>query len=300
MRPLQRGDVPAPMTRKERRALAAADAEDERRALTDRPNEPPEAIPPGDRCTSRVGGRHNISMPVQGEWRCWYCSLTEAEIAAAPPRDYGPAVPSTITGVVTGLHAGYGFMRGEGEDVERFFLASALQCFGPSFDSLRVGDRVRVTPIAEKVVRGLKTAAAASAEQGEKRKVRTRDRTCRFPRCGCQRFKLTLAVCHTAHKGMGGNPARDRSVAPLMILFCSARHRENRISLDRGTVRVRPLTDKLFGGACAFDVDTRALTGLAPGAPQWTEVGRETARHTFEPFTPAQLAILDQLRGMEV
>ena len=132
------------------------------------------------------------------------------------------------------------------------------------------------------------------------RAVRLRDKFCRFPLCGCRRFNLTAHVAHQIHRGMGGNPALDRTVPDKMMLLCSARHKENVISLDRGTLRVRPLTNDKLSGPCAFDVDIVAM-GYMPiktGRPRWLEVGRETALHVFEPSTPEQAVVLTALQQM--
>lgn len=154
------------------------------------------------------------------------------------------------------------------------------------------------TPIAKKVVSGLRRKARVSKEQAQMQAVRKEDRFCRFPLCGCKAFKLRQDVCHTVHRGVGGNPAGDRSDTAFLILLCSARHRENIVSLDRKTMRIRPLTRLGLRGPCAFDVDAQAL--LPRARVRWVEVGREKARHYFEPFTPEQRVILEKLKGMEL
>jgi hypothetical protein len=157
------------------------------------------------------------------------------------------------------------------------------------------------TPLSRKVVRVLKRRAAATLEETEKAKVRRRDRYCRFPLCGCGKMKLALAVCHSEHKGIGGNPAGDRSQAALMIYLCSARHRENAISWDRGTIRIRPLTDQLFAGPCAWDVDLpRSIEAMKKNERRWVEVARERSLHVFEPFTLHQETVLKRLAEMTV
>lgn len=160
-------------------------------------------------------------------------------------------------------------------------------------------------PIASPVVRQLKTRKAKGAEDEQKAKVRRRDKYCRFPLCGCGKFKLQLEVSHGQHKGAGGNPKGDRSAAKLMILLCSARHLRNRISLHRATLRVRALNPRQgLGGPVAWDVDGRALAHMVAGTepvglpPKWIELARETARHVYEPFTDAQQQALDLLATM--
>lgn len=155
--------------------------------------------------------------------------------------------------------------------------------------------------VSPKVVRGVKRKAAGAAEDAHKRTVRRRDRFCRFPLCGCKTFKLRLDVSHGQHKGMGGNPKGDRSQPEGLILLCAARHRENSISVDRGTLRIRPL-DRVYGlsGPCAFLVDVNKLRDDYGAHPQkWVEVARETTRHVLEPFKPAQRDLLERLAGMQ-
>lgn len=158
-------------------------------------------------------------------------------------------------------------------------------------------------PLSRKVKRALKGREHKAAEDDEKTTVRKEDGYCRFPSCGCRRFKLALHVAHLEHKGMGGNPAGDRSQAAKMILLCSARHRENVIALDRGTLRIRPLTAAGTRGPCAFDVDvpTLARLGLATFASKivWFELARERGgRHSFEVATHEQAIVLAKLREM--
>src|SRR5216110_2341889 len=128
-------------------------------------------------------------------------------------------------------------------------------------------------PIAGRIVRARAAAKRKGKEDGEKRKVRGRDRYCRMPLCGCRKFRLALHVSHSRHKGMGGNPAGDRSLAALMLLVCSARHKENRIAIDRGTLRWRALTRAGANGPVAWDVDRDAMRVIADGrADDWIEL----------------------------
>jgi hypothetical protein len=157
------------------------------------------------------------------------------------------------------------------------------------------------TPISKKVVRGKKRAAAATVEKAKKLDVRTRDKTCRVPLCGCRKFNLALHVSHSQHKGMGGNPKGDRSAPELMVLVCSARHRENLVSIDRASLRWRPLTKDGANGPIAWDVDARCLkAGGGDYKRTWVEVARETAIRSWAPFTRDQKAILTKLSGMEL
>jgi hypothetical protein len=143
-----------------------------------------------------------------------------------------------------------------------------------------------------------------TTERSSKSEVRRLDRYCRFPRCGCSKKGYALAVAHLEHKGMGGNPKGDRSEIARMILVCAPRHRENPVSLDRGTVRLTPLTDAGTRGPCTWAVHVPSLKlKLASPWPgmqvEWMLLAIETAQHVFEPFTPEQLEVLNFLKGMK-
>lgn len=163
------------------------------------------------------------------------------------------------------------------------------------------------TPIAGKIVRGLKARARKSAEDLNKQKVRRRDGYCRFPLCGCGRFQLRRDVAHGHHKGSGGNPKGDRSQPTTMLLLCAARHRENTIAVDRGTLRWVPLTKRGTSGPIAWllarstgpwSAPLPAWSRIMHGEP-WIELARERALHVYEPFTDAQRTILDELAEMK-
>lgn len=152
--------------------------------------------------------------------------------------------------------------------------------FPPRWDRPHFKPAVRSTTKARRRVKGRKAQQKEAESKGQ---VRKRDRYCRFPLCGCDDFKLARHVAHLQHKGMGGDPKGHRSKPHLMIVLCIARHRESTVSLDRGTVRITPLTSAGTAGACVFEVD------LGSG---FVEVGREHALHEFDPFTPEQRSCL--------
>lgn len=154
-------------------------------------------------------------------------------------------------------------------------------------------------PVSRKVVRGLKTQDRKASEDKAMRIVRGKDKYCRFPLCDCRKFKLRTAVCHLFHRGMGGNPSGDRTVPEHLILLCSARHRENRISLDRGTLKIVPLTGQGMRGPCAFQVDRQAIDKPNSAASVWFEVARESSLHVLHKLSEEQLAILNFLKRME-
>lgn len=153
-------------------------------------------------------------------------------------------------------------------------------------------------PRSAKVVRGVRRRERKATEERAKRDVRARDKGCRFPLCGCRKFGLAVHVSHSRHKGMGGNPAGDRSVPELMIAVCSARHRENLVAIDRGTLRWEPLTAAGANGPVKWLVDADVL-GLSPDAV-WFEVARERTRGVLEPLNPEQRDMLQRLARMDV
>lgn len=170
------------------------------------------------------------------------------------------------------------------------------------------------TGVTSRVERRQKRANEKIDEEKNKREVRTRDkRRCRFPLCGCRRLKILAHVAHSKHKGIGGNPAGDRSAPELMILVCACRHRENVISLDRGTlcwrelkkghgangpvawyVRASELPARLRSGLRLFSFDDDA------GAGPWAELFRETAIGVGVPMSGKAVAVLQWLATMEV
>lgn len=157
-------------------------------------------------------------------------------------------------------------------------------------------------PKSRKVVRGLKRKKVKAAEDAEMQKVRRRDKYCRFPLCGCKKFGLRLEVSHKKHRGMGGNPKLDRTTPDQMILLCSARHQENRIAVDRGTLHWQALTTQGANGPVAWMLDIRDLPEIRTGRLiDYNEIvlARETSPHVFAPFTPEQKLILETLREME-
>jgi hypothetical protein len=134
----------------------------------------------------------------------------------------------------------------------------------------------------------------------EKGKVRRRDRYCRFPLCGCRALKLRLVaraeVSHQRHKGMGGNPSGDRSLAEGMLLLCVHRHQDGSISRHKGTLRAVPLTAKGMNGPVKWEADASRLWPLA--GEKWVELARESAVQQLEPLTPKQQVILERLATM--
>lgn len=97
-----------------------------------------------------------------------------------------------------------------------------------------------------------RSRADAAFEANEKVKVRERDgQRCRWP--GCDAPGYSLEVAHLRHKGMGGNPARDRSTRDQMITLC-IRHHRGPISFDSGHLQIRPVTELGTDGQCEFSM----------------------------------------------
>lgn len=149
-----------------------------------------------------------------------------------------------------------------------------------------------------------------NAEQTAKRAVRkVAGGRCRFPLCGCRKMGLALVasleVSHDKHKGMGGNPAGDRSTPEIMILFCKHRHQFGRISRHAGTLRTEPIVKRLGNnGPVKFLVDVSALRARVAGdagvlVDRWRVVARESAPGVLLPLTDWQRRTLERLATME-
>jgi hypothetical protein len=132
-------------------------------------------------------------------------------------------------------------------------------------------------------------------EDAEMRYVRRRDRWCRFPLCGCAKFGLVLDVSHQRHRGMGGNPAGDRTDRSAMLLICRQRHRVGRVAIDRGTLRWEGRTLHGAEGPIAWFVDAAALG--YPGEDE-IELAREWRPGQLEVLTLKQRRLLLELARM--
>jgi hypothetical protein len=89
-------------------------------------------------------------------------------------------------------------------------------------------------------------------EDAEKRKVRVRDRRCRWPHCeNCRRYEPRLEHPHVVAKGMGGDHG-ERSSADQMILLDWLTHQSGPTSLEQHGRRIEPLTPLGTDGPCEF------------------------------------------------
>lgn len=157
-----------------------------------------------------------------------------------------------------------------------------------------------------KVQRAMRKAARDNHEDAEKAKVRRRDKGCRFPYCGCRKLRLRLEVSHSEHKGAGGNPKGDRSEASKMVQVCAERHKDNPISIDKGSLRWVPMVAKLgANGPIAWQIDIalvnyyRGLRHDRPVEPRWMTLAEETAPGgPLHPTTASQWDVLMWLADM--
>lgn len=137
-------------------------------------------------------------------------------------------------------------------------------------------------------------ALLVNHERSEKAKVRKRDKGCRFPLCGCKRLGLRLAVSHDEHKGMGGNPAGDRSDERTMVQLCEHRHQFGTVSRHKGSLRAVYLTEEGYNGPVAWEICDGTLT-----SDIWEEVARESKPGVLEPLTRWQSGVLANLATMD-
>ena len=163
------------------------------------------------------------------------------------------------------------------------------------------GDRPSAT-----VQRRLRKLEADNAEERAKAEVRRRDKGCRFPLCGCGRLRLAREVSHSEHKGSGGNPAGDRSVAELMVYLCRERHRTNPFSIDKGTIAWEPVLKREGANGCIrWLVDVALLRyyvqgGQRPSSTRLVVVATETAPGaSWAEVTPGREWVFEALRSMQ-
>lgn len=97
--------------------------------------------------------------------------------------------------------------------------------------------------------RHAKRKAIKAHEDAEKRAVRLRDRSCRWPGCDAPK-SARLEVAHLDDKGMGGDHG-ERTSRDRMMLLCVFCH-QGPHSLHSKTKRVEPLTSYGTDGPCGF------------------------------------------------
>lgn len=108
-----------------------------------------------------------------------------------------------------------------------------------------------------------RVAARGTYEDKKMAQARKRDGGCRYPRCGCKKKNLTPQACHLRHRGMGGNPKRDRTTTKELLTLCGPKHGD--WELDKFSV-VPQDTALGFDGCCdwyATDPETGRLEMFA-------------------------------------
>jgi hypothetical protein len=134
--------------------------------------------------------------------------------------------------------------------------------------------------------RRLKKMATDLSERQNKAAVRKRDKKCRFPLCECKKWRRRTEVSHREHKGKGGGSATDN-----MILLCTCRHRENRVSIHQGNLQWDPLTKAGADGP----IEWRELHGTT-----WISLAKEVSVGQWAPFTSSQRVRLERLAEMDI
>ena len=139
--------------------------------------------------------------------------------------------------------------------------------------------------------------------------ARRRDVYCRFVDCDCGREITSWRapeVSHKRHRGMGWNPALDRTTPEELLLLCPRRHKESLWSVDQGGVYWVPMSpEKGANGPIIWLLDTTKL----PDGPEtfWLRsqarpdgsviLAAEIAPHRYMPFFPAIIRALDWLKS---
>lgn len=186
------------------------------------------------------------------------------------------------------------------------------------------GDLAKPSRTARKKDQREARSSLKAKEAINKKAAKRRDSyRCRFPLCGCKSLGLALDArlesSHDKHKGIGGNPAGDRSAPELLVSLCLHRHQDGAVSRHKGTLRSRYLSTRGNNGPLAWDVDCayvlealrRAGLGLPDGGllieahdpnsrVEFVEVAREVKVQQLGPLAPWQTAVLKQLAEMEL
>jgi hypothetical protein len=176
------------------------------------------------------------------------------------------------------------------------------------------GSNFKSPKVSTKVRRALKRDERDGKEEKHKRAVRAREKhQCRFPLCGCRRFRFINHVAHLKHKGIGGDQTGDRSQVQWMILVCPPRHREHLFSIDKKTIMPVPVTTQGTDGPVAWmirGVDLAVFVGygyLIDGIPtgdrvdgEWLTLAKESKPGILEPLKPWQREVLEILAEMRL
>ena len=102
------------------------------------------------------------------------------------------------------------------------------------------------------LARRQRSASRRAAEQKAMQAAKRRDgHRCMFPGCPYRTLELPIDACHLHgwHRGMGGNPALDRTTPQQIISLCRLHHGE----YDAGLIDIRPLdAHRGTDGPCEF------------------------------------------------
>jgi hypothetical protein len=137
-------------------------------------------------------------------------------------------------------------------------------------------------------------------EDRNKTLARKRDQSmCRFPRCACHQKRLVPEVAHVAPKSAGGDHGL-RSGTDNLICLCRLRHRESRISIHAGTLRVEALSVDGMNGPVRWWVNVAILDN--PFAKledaDWQCVAEESSVRVLKPPTADQGALLERIKEL--
>jgi hypothetical protein len=176
--------------------------------------------------------------------------------------------------------------------------------YAPGFPLRATGPMFKGTKAEARAKTDEKKQQRRDYEDKNKTKVRKDDDwTCRFPRCACVKKRTHPDVAHDEHKAMGGDPLMQRSGVHNLICLCPARHKESRLSLHAGTIRMEYLQSIGTRGAVRWWVDATAIdTPIAKrqrGDERWVVVGTEELTtdkpRRWVPFTKDQAALLERI-----
>lgn len=132
-------------------------------------------------------------------------------------------------------------------------------------------------------------------ESRNKSLVRKRDGSvCRFPRCACHQQRLAPEVAHVIPKASGGDHG-NRSGTDNLICLCKLRHKESRISIHAGTLRVEALTVKGMNDVVRWWVNVAVLADPYATEPGWQCVAEESQVRVLKPPTKQQGEWLRQI-----
>lgn len=115
-------------------------------------------------------------------------------------------------------------------------------------------------------------AAQKAAEDEVIAEAKKLDGRCRWPEAHKCRGQLEGAHVFQ-HRGMGGNPAGDRTTPGDILTVCAWIHRQGPASIDGKDLKVEALTDRGTRGPCVF---------WRQGESGWYVVAQERAPFLYE------------------